>query len=296
MMFFYGRDKRRDYFEGWYLKQQNQRETVALIPAFHADGAGRASASLQVITGARSYKIDFPAESFHADGKKSFIRLGGSTFSEQGCSLDVRAPDCTMRGRLRFSGLTPPAGDIMGPFRFVPFLECRHSVFSLRHCVNGELNINGKPYRFENGSGYLEGDRGRSFPRRYLWTQCNWDGNSLMLSAAEIPYAGTSFTGCTGFLFLNGKEYRIATYCGAKLLSVGNDGISLRQKTLTLNIRLLEGHGSSLYAPQSGRMARTVRESISCRVHYSCLAEHGTLFDFISEQASFEDNWMERPN
>lgn len=291
-MFFYGKNRCHGYFEGWYLKQQNQSETVALIPAFHADSAGKASASLQVITNARSYKMDFPAESFRADREKLFIQLGGNVFSEQGCSLDVRTSDCMVRGRLHFGRLTPPDGDIMGPFRFVPFLECRHSVFSLHHCVNGELDINGKPYLFENGSGYLEGDRGRSFPRRYLWTQCSWDGNSLMLSAAEIPYAGTSFTGCTGFLFLNGKEYRIATYCGAKLLSAGNEGVLLRQKTLTLKIRLLEGHGSSLYAPQSGSMARTVRESVSCRVHYTCSAGKETLFDFISEQASFENDWI----
>lgn len=293
MILFYGKNRLRNYFEGWYLKQQNQEETVALIPAFHADSAGKASASLQVITATQSYNIDFPAESFRADRKKLSVHLGRSVFSEQGCSLDVRTPGCAIRGRLRFDRLTPPRGDIMGPFRFVPFLECRHSVFSLRHCVNGALNINGKPYLFENGSGYLEGDRGRSFPRRYLWTQCSWEGNSLMLSAAEIPYAGTSFTGCTGFLFLNGKEFRIATYCGAKLLAVGNDGILIRQKGLTLKIRLLEGHGLSLNAPQSGSMARTVRESISCRVHYACSAEKGTLFDFISGQASFENDWAE---
>ena len=290
-MNFRGNNKLRGYFEGWYLKQQNQAETVALIPAFHTDSTGKASASLQAITNTQSYKIDFPAEMFHADREKRSVHLGGNVFSERGCRLDVKTADCTIEGRLRFGALTPPAGDIMGPFRFVPFMECRHSVFSLRHPVSGELAVNGKQYLFENGSGYMEGDRGRSFPRRYLWTQCNWAGNSLMLSAAEIPYAGRSFTGCIGFLFLNGKEYRIATYCGAKLLSVGNDKVSLKQKDLTLNIHLLEENGLSLRAPQSGSMARTVRESVSCRVHYVCSRKNETLFDFIGEQASFENNW-----
>lgn len=40
----------RGYFKGWYFKQQNDTDTVALIPAFHTDDCGNSSASLQVIT------------------------------------------------------------------------------------------------------------------------------------------------------------------------------------------------------------------------------------------------------
>ena len=49
----------KGYFEGWYLKQQTQEDTVAFIPAFHKDATGKAGASLQVITKENSYTANF---------------------------------------------------------------------------------------------------------------------------------------------------------------------------------------------------------------------------------------------
>ena len=38
-----------------------------------------------------------------------------------------------------------------------------------------------------------------------------------MLSVADIPFAGTHFTGSVGSVFFRGKEYRLATYKGLKI-------------------------------------------------------------------------------
>ena len=35
-------------------------------------------------------------------------------------------------------------------FAFVPFMECRHSVWSMRHAVRGTVDINGQEYSFQN--------------------------------------------------------------------------------------------------------------------------------------------------
>lgn len=104
----------------------------------------------------------------------------------------------------------------MGPFRYVPFLQCRHSVFSMRHSVHGQFCVNGTTYIFQNATGYIEGDRGYSFPRKYAWTQCSFPGGALMLSIADIPFCGFHFTGIISIVHLQGKEYRLATYLGAK--------------------------------------------------------------------------------
>ena len=45
------------YFEGLYFKQQNEKESVALIPAVHVDGRGRRSASLQIVTDEGAHQI-----------------------------------------------------------------------------------------------------------------------------------------------------------------------------------------------------------------------------------------------
>lgn len=286
-----GLPKRGGYFEGWYFKQQNKTEMLALIPAFHTDRRGRATASLQVVTDNQTCSADFPAAALYYNRKRLFIRLGGSTFTEQGCSLDVKAGGCVLQGALRFGPFIPPAYDIMGPFRFLPWMECRHSVLSLSHRVDGDLTFNGRRYLFENGLGYLEGDRGTSFPRRYLWTQYCWEGNSIMLSVADIPLGTGSFVGCIGTILLDGKEYRIATYRGVKLLHIGESGVLLRQKDLVLKIKLIKGLSHPLYAPHQGEMNRIIRESPSCSVQYSCFMGDETLFDFVTKRASFEGNW-----
>ena len=38
------------YFEGWYLKHQNRDDTIAFIPAVHADQNGQWTVSLQIVT------------------------------------------------------------------------------------------------------------------------------------------------------------------------------------------------------------------------------------------------------
>ncbi|NLF29171.1 MAG: hypothetical protein GX592_14860 [Clostridiales bacterium] len=291
MRYFSGAWKRRRYFEGWYFKQQAEAETVALIPALHVDGQGRASASLQVVAGTFAQSVPFDAKTFSAERNALRIRLGDSVFSDRGCVLNVDAPGCAVRGNLSFGPLTPPNGDIMGPFRFVPGMECRHSVFSLRHRVDGEIAINGRRIAFENASGYIEGDRGASFPRRYLWTQCSWGGNSLMLSVAEIPYLGMRFTGLTGFVFFEGREHRVATYLNAKLPMIADGAAVVRQGPLALSVELLEGGGHELLAPEGGGMTRIIRENICCRARYRCRIGGKPLFEFESDRASFEDDW-----
>ena len=292
---FHGTNKRRSYFEGWYFKHQNGRDTAALIPAFHTDETGKPSASLQVLTDLESVSLDFPAEAFLADRHRLLVRLGDCLFSELGCILDVKTEDYQIRGKLYYGPFLRPKYDIMGPFRFVPFMECRHSVFSLFHRVNGDLIINGREIHFDEGTGYTEGDRGVSFPGRYLWTQCCRNGNSIMLSVADIPFLGGSFIGCIGFLLLNGKEHRIGTYLGAKLLHISENKIVLRQDRLILCIEAQENRAQPLRAPHFGNMTRTIHESAACSVHFHCSFRQKTLFDFVSDQASFENHWRAVP-
>ncbi len=290
MLHFHGAHKRRNYFEGWYFKNQNGADTLALIPAFHADGNGQPSASLQVITDNGVYHADFPASAFYADQKRLFIRLGDCTFSREGCRLRLHTKAFSLEGALSFGPFVPPAYGIMGRFSFVPFMECRHSVFSLRHRVDGEVTLNGRRFLFQGGQGYLEGDRGVSFPRRYLWTQCSFEEGSLMLSVADIPFLGLHFTGSIGFIYMNGKERRIATYLGARARA-GKEGALVRQGKLCFQVNPLCSGGHLLKAPRSRGMTRHIHESAACRVRYRCWEGNKPLFDFISDQASFENNW-----
>lgn len=159
----------RDYFEGWYLKAQSDSQALAVIPAIH-QSKGKCTSSIQIITDEDTWTISFPAGAFRQTKKK--IAIGKNSFGERGIRLSINTPEISAQGKLTFESLTPLKYDIMGPFSLVPYMECRHSVFSMRHVVNGTVVLNGKKYLFDNAMGYWEGDRGRSFPKEYLWTQC----------------------------------------------------------------------------------------------------------------------------
>ena len=275
----------RNYFCGWYVKCQNATQTVAFIPAYHICD-NKKTCSLQVITDDGAWNVDYSVNQFRMDD--NCVEIGANQFSRQGCRLDVRADNLTVQGELRFGELAPIAYDIMGPFKFVPFMECRHSVFSMKHRVEGSISINGKEYTFTDGIGYMEGDRGHSFPRDYLWTQCSFRSGSIMLSVADIPFCGCHFTGVIGVIHHRGKEYRLATYLGARAVKIRDGEAVIRQGSKTLFVRWLEERGHPLAAPVAGAMNRTIRESAACKTSYHFQEKARTVFEFTSSMASFE--------
>lgn len=284
------------YFKGWYFKQQNENGTVGVIPAIHVDKNGNKTASIQIITEGGAMCDFYPFESFHSSNTGLSVNIANNFFSDRGMIISIKNDRFSAEGSLCFTNLYPPEYDIMGPFKYIPFMECRHSVFSLSHRVHGKLRINGREYIFKNAPGYIEGDSGRSFPSEYAWTQCNYNGgrDSLMLSVADIPMAAGHFTGVVGFVFVGGHELRIATYLGAKAKYIGDKTVVVTQGDYTLSAQLCEDRGVPLYAPVTGGMTRQIREGASCRAKYRFLHGQKVLFDFQTDRASFEYEYKAR--
>ncbi len=272
-------------FYGWYFKCQSGTQTFAIIPAVHQEGKKR-NCSIQLITDEDTWTVSYPFDSFRKKGKN--ILIGENRFGAKGLRLTVNTPELTVKGKLNFGPLSPLKYDIMGPFAFVPFLECRHSVWSMKHSVCGTVCINRQKFSFQNAWGYWEGDRGRSFPKEYLWTQSCFPNGSIMLSVADIPIAGFHFTGIIGIVLWEGKEYRLATYLGARVAQLREKRIRIVQGRLELEVRLLQENGQPLKAPAKGTMSRTIHESASCRVFYRFGKGKDTLFAFQTDKASFE--------
>lgn len=280
----------KGYFKGWYFKCCNGDKTVAFIVAFHRSN-GIKSASLQVITDDSVYNIPF--EKLDYTEKPLSVKIGDCSFSEKGITLNYHSSQCTLEGTLNFESPTPIAYDIMGPFALVPFMQCRHGVYSMKHRIDGYITINDRQFDFNNGVGYIEGDRGYSFPKRYIWTQCNFENISLMLSVADIPMLGLHFTGIIGVVMLNGKEYRIATYLGARVKQIGENSVTVKQGSYELTAKILEKNSHPLFAPTNGNMSRTIHESASCKAQYRFSHKNTVLCDFISEKASFEFEYFD---
>lgn len=109
-----------------------------------------------------------------------------------------------------------------------------------------------------------------------------------MLSVADIPVAGIHFTGIIGIIVWRGKEYRLATYLGARAVRIENGVIRIVQGDMELEARLLKSHGHPLKALTKGNMVRTIHESAACRASFRFRKKEQLLFAFETEKASFE--------
>ena len=292
MGFFRGTNRTGPYFEGWYFKHQNpQGQTLALIPAFHIDRDGRRTASLQVISKDQAWWLEYPASQLHISRQPFQVQIGQSCFGSQGIDLHIQQDNLSLCGSLRYGPFTALRSDIMGPFRFFAGMQCSHGVISTGHSLSGTLELNGERLDFSDGIGYIETDRGRSFPNRYLWTQCVWDGpelGSLMLAIATIPLPVGSFTGCICSVLYRGREYRLATYRGVKIEAWSSTGAVIRQGQYRLEVELLNERRQALRAPVEGRMERTIHESLCAEVRYRFWHGDHLLFQHTDSSASFE--------
>jgi hypothetical protein len=248
---------------------------------------GKKSASIQVITDSGAHWLDYDYARLTVDRKNFRIRVGDSVFSRDGITVDIRRPDFFVSGNLRFGALTPLKNDIMGPFDMYRSWNAgtRMEYVSQR---KRRIDDHGSMLSFHDALGYLEGDRGSSFPKKYIWTQCVSGDCSVMLSVADIPFLSARFTGIIGAILLNGREYRIATYKGARVLEMKNGTVTVRQGPYVLTAKLHSANASDLRAPDRGGMTRLIRESPACTAEYRFTRDEETLLHVISNRASFE--------
>jgi len=301
MKYFRGKRKKQSYFEGWYFKQTNSEEMLAFIPSIHIDESGNRKAFIQIISTDGSYQAEFSYEDTYISDNTLYIRIGGNEFSKQGLKVNMNLQAINLEkssteqlrcsGKLYYTHLTPLQSDIMGPFRFVPFMECKHGVISVRHKATGSIFLNGKEFGYYDNMGYIEKDWGTSFPEKYFWLQCNdfAPGKaSIMVSIAEIPFLGTKFTGCICSVYLNGKEHRLATYKKVKILKLTKTEIILRQGDYLLEISLKPSKEHILLAPDKGNMTRKVKETIKGTADFKFQLGDRIIFEETSHQVNYE--------
>lgn len=245
---------------------------------------------MQLITNKCSYNIKYPHILFGEKAPR--VKIGESAFGERKILLNVNRDNVKAEGVLYFGGLTPLKYDIMGPFAFIsPFMQCRHRIISMKHKVNGTVTINGETFVFRNDSGYIEGDEGSSFPKSYLWAQSFFKNGSVMISAADVPVFGASLFGIIAVVYIDKKEYRLATYLGARAVCVKKNFICIKQGDLILTVKKLSDNSYKLFAPDNGKMNRIIKESPRCSLYCKFRKGDTVIAEFISEQGSFESEY-----
>jgi tocopherol cyclase len=277
---------RKEYFEGWYYKQvtPDERTVISFIPGLSVRG-GKASPFIQVNlaqkTGDTWHQttdwLDYTA--LRAQDEPFFIQLGDNSFRREGVIIAYQGARLQVTGELIFHNIIalPRSGwapTIMGPFSYLPGMECIHSVISLSHTIAGSLTINDKLVDFTQGKGYIEKDWGSSFPKRYVWLQSNHfaQEGSLFFSWADIPALGMYFRGYIAHLYYQGEHHRFATYTrGRCKLKAGGHmvEIALTNGDSELQIKASQSPGGELIAPHRGAMVHTIKEGLFGQVAFS---------------------------
>lgn len=268
-------------------------ESVAFIPGVSVCPDGEKEAFLQIITAKKSYNAVFPYGELRAEGNPPIIRLGECVFSARGAAVDLKTDGLICTGRINYGALTPLKYDIMGPFALLPLMQCRHGVISMRHELRGGVRLNGEYFDFDGGVGYIEKDSGRAFPEKYLWVQCGDFGGkdlSVMLSVAKIPFSPFSFTGCIAAVICRDREYRFATYLGARVARWDRTGAEISQGRFRLKVSLeCSPYGAfPLRAPGAKGMDRVIRECPLAKASFELTKSGVTLLKVGSGAAAFE--------
>ena len=275
---YHGWGKTRKYFEGWYYKIINADESkaFAFIPGIAMDENGVQQAFIQILDGknltAEYHK--FGANQFIPEKGKFEINVANNFFSTKKINLNLP----TVQGELTFENQVPWSSSwyspgIMGPFSFVPFMQCYHGILSMDHSINGSLKIKGVEIDFSNGRGYMEKDWGQSFPSGYIWMQTNHfsqPGISLKASVAKIPWMGTSFIGFIGGIWLYDRLIEFTTYNFTRLRKSFADEkkveLVLENRKHLLEIFAHREATTSLASPISGFIDGRIEESMTSKI------------------------------
>lgn len=296
-------DTNKNYFEGWYFKNTNKKESISFIPGININDKQK-KAFIQIITDHTSYYVNYSIDEFKFNLDPFFIQIGNNIFSKKGIHIDIKEDSQHLKilGNIKYSdskniktSLLSP--NIMGPFSYIPFMECNHAILSMRNKIQGVININNHKINFnhKNSMGYIEKDWGISFPKSYIWCQGNnfkKSDASFMLSIADIPFKFLHFKGVICVLILDNREFKFTTYNHTKIIKYNIDrgtvNITLKKGNYSLNIKSKNNEGLNLIAPVKGKMEKNILESITASITVTLKRKDDIIFSDTSSNCGLE--------
>jgi tocopherol cyclase len=305
---FQGFHQTHHYFEGWYFKfvTQDLLTSIAIIPGISIDPKD-GHAFIQVFVAhhgdeptLKTYYIKYLSTQFLPEKDRFFVKILNSIFSSSSVTLSIEDPSLSLQGHIDLENTTPlnqgflnPS--IMGPFSYLPKMECYHGLVSLNHQLKGSLVLNGETVDFTGGKGYIEKDWGTSFPEKYVWVQANHfqeNDVSFFFSYATIPYLGLKFNGLISHLYIEGKHYRFATYNAARIVheKVTKKTVeyTIKKGFYTFSFKGLIDKVVDLPSPKHGVMNQSIKEGLSGHVEFTLLHKKRIIYQGKSALAGIE--------
>lgn len=299
---FQGHGRKSTYFEGWYYKivSPDEQHSYAVIPGIAIDGKGAKHAFIQVFDGKKRTALyhRFGFDEFSSASGKFSIQIANNHFSAH--ELRLKLPG--MKGNLHFPHIVRWPNKwfspgIMGPFTFLPLMECYHGIVSMNHVLQGTLELNSSTVDFTNGLGYTEKDWGHSFPSAYVWMQSNHfskPGHSIKISVAKIPYLSCSFVGFIAGLLLGDELIQFTTYNQSrlKLSLIDNQKVELwlQNRKYDLRIFVKREESTELASPILGLMEGRIEESMHSEIQVRLTLRHSgeVIFEDTGRNAGLE--------
>ncbi|MGC9444844.1 MAG: tocopherol cyclase family protein [Candidatus Methanospirareceae archaeon] len=290
---FQGSKSWRNYFEGWYYKLVDAAEenVLAVIPGISLGSTENDShAFIQILNGTTGeyHYFTFTTDEFLPASRAFDLRIAANRFSDAVLRLDLAQAGHRITGELWFENVVPYprrcfAPGIMGWASFVPFMQCKHGIVSMSHTIHGALTVDGEPTSFECGTGYIEKDWGRSFPRAYLWMQANHfttRDTAFMLVLARIPWLHFTIPGFAAVLWHDDRYYHFATYTGARITRFEKGAhrvrVSIEDRRFKLDLEGVQGTVVTLKSPHAGRMTGRISESLAATLKLRLYAKRST--------------------
>lgn len=280
---FHGHGRRPPFFEGWYYKlvDADAQGAMAVIPGvFFARDRTESHCFVQIFDGraGRAWYQRYPIEDFWAHPNRFEVRVGPNRFSLASLTLNISNTELSVQGRVELGPakawpVTISSPGVMGPFAWLPFLECYHGLLSFDHALAGGFELEGETRSFDAGRGYLEKDWGSSFPSSWIWCQCNHfpqAGVSVSASIAEIPNLGRSFPGFIVGLQIDEQLHAFTTHNLSRIEVLRADehevAWTLTNKTHRLTLLIERAEATRLPGPRIDGMKREVHETLRARV------------------------------
>lgn len=307
---FQGEGKRTNYFEGWYVKCTDRENdlSIALIPGVSHFSDSQSFVQYNIHYKNKSYsgKINFDRNHFEVVPEPYSIIMPKFVLSESGVKASLIDEDNHILLDFSFGPLQPIRQtaympSIMGPLEYIK-VPCSHDIVSMKHTVKGKLVLNGEEINVDSGVGYMEKDRGSTFPSNYLWLQTNTftenSEASLSLAVATIEKKPLKITGFYAVFNDGIKEHRFSTYLGSRFdVVVDNNEVGYsvqitgRNKILEVKVEL--SNVSELIAPMNEGMDFPIKETVKSSLEMTFKEKGKAEVKLTSENAAAElVNWV----
>lgn len=306
---FLGHNKTENYFEGWYIKSTDKENdlSIALIPGVAHFSKDESFVQYNIVYKEQDFsgKITFRRDEFEIVGYPQNIVMPKFVFNEKGVKASLKNKSDHIMLDLDFGLFLPIeqslyAPSIMGPLEYLN-MPCSHDIISMKHRVTGTVVINGEKIEIEKGAGYIEKDRGSTFPDKYVWAHSNGfaenNDATLFLSVAKVDKGPFSKNGAIAIYHDGEREHRFASYSGSILKVAVNEDQSGYTVILTDLFKRLEvsvslSNARELIAPMNAGMDYPIKETVKSDITVDFSRRNGENSQLHSHNGAAElVNW-----